>query len=80
MHFENNLFVYCLLQLKKTENDMHLYSGCDTTFNLGYFYLTPLVFHHTVFDKDPVIAVAFMMHERILQSVHDFGNIYCKNY
>ena len=60
-----------LLQLKQTENDMQLYCGYDTAFNLGNFYLTPLVFRHTLFDKDPVIPVAFMIHKKKFQSVHE---------
>ena len=60
-----------LLQLKQTENDMQLYCGYDTTFNLGNLYLTPLVFRHTLFDKHPVIPVAFMIHERKFQTVHE---------
>ena len=55
----------CLILIKQ------LNCGYDRKFNLGNFYLTLLVFHHTLFDKDRVIPVAFMRHERKFQSVHE---------
>ena len=58
-----------LLELAETEKDMKLYCSYDTTFNLGY--VTPLVFRHTLFQTDPVIPLAFMIHERKFQFVHE---------
>ena len=43
----------------------------DTTFQLGNFYLSPLLFRHVLFDEKPVIPVAFMIHERKFQSAHE---------
>ena len=66
-----------VLELSKIETDMRLYCSYDTTFNIGNFYVTPLVFRHTLFANDPVISVAFMLHERKFQMVHErfyFGN------
>ena len=39
----------------------------DTTFQLGDFYLSPLLFRNTLFQKSPVMPV---MHERKLKSTH----------
>ena len=36
----------------------------DTTFQLGDFYVSPLLFRHTVFKNRPVIPAIFMLHER----------------
>ena len=43
----------------------------DTTFSLGEFYVSPLVFKHTLFDKNPLVAALFLIHERKLQETHD---------
>ena len=40
----------------------------DTTFNLGNFYLSLLLFRATDFDGDPVIPLAYLLHECKLQS------------
>ena len=60
-----------LSELVEVEKDMKLYCGYDTTFNLGNFYLTPIVFRHTLFQSDPVIPLGFMIHERKFQFVHE---------
>ncbi|XP_065642124.1 uncharacterized protein LOC124806987 [Hydra vulgaris] len=36
----------------------------DTTFSLGDFYLSVLLFRETEFDQSPIILLAFMIHER----------------
>lgn len=43
----------------------------DTTFSLGEFYVSPLVFKHTLFEKNPLVAALFLIHERKLQETHD---------
>ena len=43
----------------------------DTTFNLGDFYVSPLVFRHSIFDKSPTIPVAFLIHDRKYSNVHE---------
>ena len=43
----------------------------DTTFQLGDFYVSPLLFRHTLFSSSPVIPVLFLVHERKFQLVHD---------
>lgn len=35
-----------------------------TTFNLGDFYVTPLIFSHFLFKNRPSIPLAFLIHER----------------
>ena len=34
----------------------------DTTFQLGNFYVSPLLFHHTLLDGSPVIPLGFLIH------------------
>ena len=43
----------------------------DTTFQLGDFYVSPLLFCHVLFNECPVIPAAFMLHERKFQSAHE---------
>ena len=45
--------------------------GYDTTFKLGDFYVSILVFRHAVFNESPVIPVAFLIHDRKFQKVHE---------
>ena len=57
-----------LLQLK-TSDPIPLYY--DTTFCLGDFYVSTLAFQHVMFDENPVIPLAFMVHERKFQKCHE---------
>ena len=43
----------------------------DTTFNLGDFYVSPLVFRHVLFEGNPWIPLAFLIHDRKLQKCHN---------
>jgi len=43
----------------------------DTTFNLGDFYVSVLLFRETEFDPSPIVPLAFLIHERKLQATHD---------
>ena len=42
----------------------------DTTFLLGDFYVSPLIFRHTIFREKPCIPVMFLLHERKLSETH----------
>ena len=44
----------------------------DTTFNMGDFYLSVLVYRETEFESTPVIPLLYLIHERKWESVHDF--------
>lgn len=57
-----------LLQMK---SKFVLYCSYDTTFKLGDFYLTPMVFRHVLFEESPVIPLAFMLHKRKYQTLHE---------
>lgn len=57
-----------LLQIESIQPQLLSY---DTTFQLGDFYLSPLLFRHTLFLRSPVIPVLFLIHERKFQLVHD---------
>ena len=47
----------------------------DTTFNMGDFYFTPLLFKHTVFKELPTMPLSFMIHERKREQDHE---IFCR--
>ena len=36
----------------------------DTVFNIGDFYMSTILFRHTLFEKSPVIPFAFLIHSR----------------
>lgn len=43
----------------------------DTTYNLGDFYVSPLLFRHTLFEDAPVMPAAFLIHEKRTQFAHE---------
>ena len=43
----------------------------DTTFDLGDFYVSPLIFRHIIFKESPCIPALFLVHERKLQLTHE---------
>ena len=43
----------------------------DTTFCLGEFYVSPLLFRCSVFEENPTVPALFLFHERKQQQVHD---------
>ena len=65
-----DLFVICGLHpmLKDIDRLLSIVDGqllsYDTTFQLGDFYVSPLLFRNILFSKSPVIPVAFLLHER----------------
>ena len=44
----------------------------DTTFQLGDFYVSTLLFRHIVFKDQPCILAMFLIHERKLTETHKF--------
>ena len=57
----------------------HQLLSYDTTFQLGDFYLSTLTIRHTLFEENPVIPVAFLLHERKHMSCHkEFFDVYCE--
>lgn len=69
----------CICGLKEilTEFDrvLHLQSNCqllsyDTTFQLGDFYVSPLIFRHSLFEENPCIPAMFTIHERKYTETH----------
>ena len=56
-----------LLQLKETTN--HQVMSYDTTFKLGDFYISPLLFRNIIFCTSPVMPDIFMLHK--LKSTHE---------
>ena len=43
----------------------------DTTFQLGDFYVSPLLFRNNLFQNSPVMPAMFAIHERKLKVTHD---------
>ena len=43
----------------------------DTAFSIVEFYVSPLVNKHILFEKNPLVATLFLIHERKLQKTHD---------
>ena len=41
-----------------------------TVFNMGDFYLSTLIFKHTIFKNPPVILFGFLVHNRCYQDEH----------
>ena len=50
-----------LLQTSSPSPQMMTY---DTTFQLGDFYVLPLLFRHTLLDGSPVMPLGFLIHEQ----------------
>ena len=55
--------------------DENLLLSYDTTFNLGEFYVSPLVFKHVVFEANALVASLFLNKYYIL--LKHLCNIYC---
>lgn len=74
-----DLVLICGMQTMAQELDKFLQSqmsspqlfSYDTTFQVGDFYLSPLLFRHTAFASVPVLPVAFLIHERKFQSAYE---------
>ena len=52
----------------------------DTTFQLGDFYVSPLVFRHSVFQERPCIPAMFLVHERKFTDTHKEMFKVCKKH
>ena len=73
-----DLIVVCGLKGIKEELDRLILSSpddsilmsYDTTFQLGDFYLSPFLFKHVLFESNPVVPAAFLLHERKFKYVH----------
>ena len=50
--------------------DNHQLLSYDTTFQLGDFYVSPLIIRHTFFKERPCIPSMFLMHERKFTETH----------
>ena len=59
-----------LLKLHK-KKEIVLQCSYDTTFNLGDFYLSVLVFCHPLLKNNPVFPLAFVIHKRKFQKLHE---------
>nr|XP_034316005.1 uncharacterized protein LOC117685662 [Crassostrea gigas] len=59
------------IELLQSNADSPICLVYDTTFNLGDFYVSPLVFRHVLFENTPWIPLAFLIHDRKLQKCHN---------
>jgi len=55
-----------LLRVSSTPVTLHY----DTIFNMGDFYLSTLVFHNSIFEKNPITPVAYFVYSRRYQHDH----------
>ena len=55
------------LLLTKDKNQLLSY---DTTFQLGPYYVSVLLFRHVMFNEHPVMPAAFLIHEAKWQDIH----------
>ena len=51
--------------------DFQLILAYDTTFQLGDFYVSPLLFRHIYFNGSPIIPLIFLIHDRKFQVSHE---------
>jgi hypothetical protein len=58
-----------LLQIESPAS--HQLLSYDTTFKLGDFYVSPMLFRNVLFEKNPVMPAMFLLHERKLISTHE---------
>ena len=74
-----DLVVVCGLKKMVQEMDQVLvaksrspqFLSYDTTFQLGHFYVSSLLFRHIAFETSPVMPAIFLIHEWKFQSVHE---------
>ena len=57
-----------VLQIKSIRPQLLSY---DTTFQLGDFYVSTVLFRYTLFKTSPCIPAVFLIHEKKLQSTHE---------
>jgi hypothetical protein len=55
----------------KVDSDLPQLLSYDTTFQLGDFFVSPLLYRQVIFTKSPVIPALFLVHERKFQGVHE---------
>ena len=66
----------CICGLEELTDDFLMLSNSfqllsyDTTFQLGDFYVSPLIVRHSIFNQKPCIPAMFRIHERKLNSTH----------
>ena len=70
LFFAGNSEMLCEFNKLVLLNHKGMYLTYDTTFCLGDFYVSIIVFRHILFKKDPLIPLAFMVHDRKFQNVH----------
>ena len=58
--------------LLQVESDEKLYMSYDTTFQVGDFYVSALVFRHILFQNNKTVPVAFFIHDKKSTRIHEF--------
>ena len=63
------------LMLREINRLLSVYDGhlmsYHTMFQLGDFYLLPLLFRNVLFSTSPVMPVGFLLHEKKLKNCHE---------
>ena len=58
-------------RLFQVESQSSQLLSCNTTFKLGDFYVSPLLFRNFFLKGNPILQAMFMIHERKPKSTHD---------
>lgn len=67
-------------QLNNLAKHDECFLSYDTTFNLGDFYVSPLSYRHPLFKSEPVILLAYLVHDNKNNNVHSsFFNFLSKS-
>lgn len=69
--FGNPRMLKELNNLLQVESKLPQLLSYDTTFQLGDFYLSPVLFRHVLFSGAPVIPAFFLLHERKFKHIHE---------
>ena len=54
-----------------SQNQFQVILAYDTTFQLGDFYVSQLLFRHIYFDFSPIIPLAFLIHDGKCHMYHE---------
>lgn len=60
-----------LLGINRKDKSLRQLLSYDTTFNLGDFYVSPLVMRNVLMEGDPIFSVMFLLHERKYEKDHE---------
>ena len=60
-----------MIFLTLQSDEFQIILAYDTTFQLGDFYVSPILFRHIYFIGSPIIPLAFLVHDQKYQVSHE---------